>query len=101
MLFQEQNRANNNWKFVETWLDPTASPPYILLLFGCPDGYHVVDPAEAYRIIFSGKSYEEARLWLLEDEYEQVRVRFFQESDEYVMPSHIAESDEKETLFAA
>jgi hypothetical protein len=34
--------------------------------------YCIFDPAENYKIVFASSSYEEARLWLLEDEYERV-----------------------------
>jgi hypothetical protein len=35
----------------------------------------VYDPAEQYKVIFASPDYEEAKLWLLEDEYELVRGR--------------------------
>jgi hypothetical protein len=67
----------SNWDFLEVWVDPTASPPYVLLLLGERSGKcHIVDPAEDYRIVFSSASYEEAKLWLLEDEYERIEGRF-------------------------
>ena len=70
----------NDWNFLEVWLDPTALPPYVLILLGeCSGFYHIVDPAEDYKIIFSSSSYDEAKLWLLEDEYERVNGRFFGE----------------------
>jgi hypothetical protein len=61
---------------MEVWVDPMLSPPYILLLLGDPSGrYHVYDPAQSYKIIFSSKTYDEAQNWLLEDEYEPVEGR--------------------------
>jgi hypothetical protein len=39
----------------------------------------IIDPAESYKIIFSSISYEEAKLWLLEDEYERVDGRLLME----------------------
>ncbi len=81
MSFPEQNQVSD-WKFLEIWVDPTASPPYVLMLFsGGSGGYHIIDPAEAYTVIFSNQSYEETRLWLLEDEYERVEGRLFAEFD--------------------
>jgi hypothetical protein len=35
----------------------------------------VYDPAEGYKVIFTCSSYEEAQLWLLEDEYEPIEGR--------------------------
>lgn len=37
--------------------------------------WYVYDPAEQYKVIFASPDYEEAKLWLLEDEYEPVRGR--------------------------
>lgn len=63
----------NHWQFTEIWIDPTSIPPYVLMLLGDDRGnYCIFDPAENYKIVFASSSYEEARLWLLEDEYERV-----------------------------
>jgi hypothetical protein len=35
----------------------------------------VYDPNQNYELAFSSDSYEEAKLWLLEDEYERVEGR--------------------------
>lgn len=63
----------DNWKFTELWIDPTAAPPYVLILL-CDDlgKCNIYDPAQNYQIIFTGNSHQEAKLWLLEDEYERV-----------------------------
>lgn len=59
------------WNFIEVWIEPLASPPYLLLLLGdSSGGCHVCDPAENYRIVFSAPTYDEAENWLLEDEFE-------------------------------
>lgn len=79
MSFHAQDQVNS-WDFLEVWVDPTASPPYILLLLKeGSEQYNIVDPAEHYKTIFSSTSYEETKLWLLEDEYEQVKGRFVDE----------------------
>lgn len=66
----------NHWKFTEIWVDPTSIPPYILMLLGDETGnYCIFDPSENYKIVFASSSYEEAKLWLLEDEYERVEGR--------------------------
>jgi len=35
----------------------------------------VLDPCEANRVVFRATEYEDAKLWLLEDEYEMVQGR--------------------------
>lgn len=68
--------VKSEWNFVEVWIDPMLSPPYILLLLGDPAGScRVHDPAENYKVVFSSATYDEAQTWLLEDEYEPVEGR--------------------------
>lgn len=68
--------AKSEWDFVEAWIDPMLSPPYILVLLGDSAGNcRVYDPAENYKVVFSSATYEEAQIWLLEDEYESVEGR--------------------------
>lgn len=68
--------AKHEWNFVEVWIDPMLSPPYILLLLGDSNGNcRVHDPAESYRIVFTSATYDEAQTWLLEDEYEPIEGR--------------------------
>ncbi|KZL47632.1 hypothetical protein A2T98_22160 [Nodularia spumigena CENA596] len=75
MLSHAQNLVDN-WEFSELWIDPTASPPYVLILLGDSSGNSCVyDPNQNYELAFSSDSYEEAKLWLLEDEYERVEGR--------------------------
>jgi hypothetical protein len=63
----------DNWSFTELWIDPTASPPYVLILLTDAAGNCAVyDPSQSYQVIFSSSNYQEAKLWLLEDEYERV-----------------------------
>jgi hypothetical protein len=39
--------AKNNWNFLEVWVDPMQSPPYLLMLLGDESGYcQILDPAE-------------------------------------------------------
>jgi hypothetical protein len=66
----------DNWAVTELWVDPTASPPYVLILLSDAQGMCCIyDPTENYQVVFSSDSYEEAKLWLLEDEYERVEGR--------------------------
>lgn len=68
--------VKSEWNFVEVWIDPMLSPPYVLLLLGGPAGNcRVHDPAENYKVVFSSATYNEAQTWLLEDEYEPVEGR--------------------------
>ncbi|WP_448574014.1 hypothetical protein [Trichothermofontia sp.] len=68
--------GKSEWDFVEVWIDPMLSPPYILLLLGDPTGScRVYDPAENYKVVFRSATYDEAQTWLLEDEYELVEGR--------------------------
>jgi hypothetical protein len=63
-----------NWSFLEVWVDTTL--PYVLLLLGDESGHwYIHDPAEQYKVIFASSNYEEAKLWLLEDEYDLVNGR--------------------------
>lgn len=74
--FLEPDLVKDSWNFLEVWVDSMQSPPYILLLLGdkikcC----YVFDPAEHYSLVKAFHSYEEAQLWLLEDEYEPLEGR--------------------------
>jgi hypothetical protein len=71
-----QNQVSN-WKFVETWIDPTSEIPYVLLLIADEAGeYKVYDLKEGYAVVFSSSSYDDAKNFLMEDEYEQVKGRY-------------------------
>lgn len=75
MLSHAQNLADN-WEFTELWIDPMASPPYILILLSDSSGNSsIYDPNQNYQLVFKSNTYEEAKLWLLEDEYERVEGR--------------------------
>lgn len=68
--------VKSNWNFLEVWIDAMQSPPYILLLLGDEAGKcHVLDPAVNYQLVTTCESYEDAKLWLLEDEYEPLEGR--------------------------
>ncbi len=38
MSFPVLDEAKNEWDFLEVWIDPMLSPPYILLLLGDSSG---------------------------------------------------------------
>jgi hypothetical protein len=68
--------AKNKWNFLEVWVDPMQSPPYLLMLLGDESGCcQIFDPAEQYKLIKCFDSYDQAQLWLLEDEYEPLEGR--------------------------
>ena len=72
--------VKDNWIFLEAWVDPLQSPPYLLLLLGDKAGNcYVFDPTENYKLIKKHSSYHEAQLWLLEDEYEPLKGRLSSE----------------------
>ena len=68
--------SSGEWKFIEAWIDATSYTPGILMLVLRDSGeYQVIDPAENYNVIFTSSSYQEAMLWLEEDEYVQIKGR--------------------------
>jgi hypothetical protein len=70
------NAVSDDWQFVEVWINPMQSQPYLLMLMGDRMGIcHICDPVENYRVVQTSKNYEEAQLWLLEDEFEPIRGR--------------------------
>ena len=71
------------WRSLEVWVDPTVSPPYLLLVLDDESGtWRVVDPKEGYRTLYVNQSYDDVKLWLLEDEYERVEGRLDREMSE-------------------
>lgn len=76
--FLEPDLVKDDWNFLEVWLDPMQFPPYVLLLLGDKGTCcYVFDPAEHYRLVKTFQTYEEAQLWLLEDEYEPIEGRLY------------------------
>ncbi len=76
-----QELPADNWHSLEVWVDPTTTPPYILLLLEDTTGqWRIFDPTKEFTLLFSHPSYEEAKFWLLEDEYECVRGRLLNEA---------------------
>ena len=68
--------AKSNWNFLEVWVDPMQSPPYLLLLLGNEFGHcNILDPSDQYKLVKSYDTYDQAQLWLLEDEYEPLEGR--------------------------
>ena len=66
----------NNWDFLEAWIDPMQSLPYLLMLMGDLKGIcRVCNSVENYKVVLTSQSYEEAQLWLLEDEFEPINGR--------------------------
>ena len=70
--------AKDNWSFLEVWVDPMQSPPYLLMLTGDTKGiFQIFDPVENYKVVLTSHSYEEAKLWLLEDEFEPIKGKLY------------------------
>lgn len=60
------------YDWYEVWTDEATDIPYVLLLLhdpGRPDCMVIVDPKEGDKVVFTASTYEEAKLWLLEDEF--------------------------------
>ena len=74
--FPALDLARSNWNFLEVWVDSMQSPPYLLMVLGDDSGgCQILDPAEKYKLIKRYDSYDQAQLWLLEDEYEPLEGR--------------------------
>jgi hypothetical protein len=61
----------------EAWSDESFDVPYILIMGQLKNGGEIMifDPKEDNKIVFRSNSYDEAKLWLLEDEYTMVDGR--------------------------
>lgn len=60
----------DNW--YEVWADEGLPHPYLLLVLPLAGGGATVfDPKEG-KVVYQATSYDEARLWLLEDDYTRV-----------------------------
>jgi hypothetical protein len=76
MLSPALDLVKDEWNFLEVWIDPMQSPPYLLMLMGDRKGMcRVCDPVENYKVVLTSPSYEEAQLWLLEDGFEPINGR--------------------------
>jgi hypothetical protein len=62
-------------RWYEVWLDDSLDPPYLLLVEGRGDHVRILDPKEQNRVVYTASNYQDAKVWLLEDEYVQVRGR--------------------------
>jgi hypothetical protein len=76
----KESEQETEWEFAEIWADTLISPPYILMLIKKKSGFFCIhNPAQNYKVIFSSENYEDAKMWLLEDEYERLNSRILQE----------------------
>lgn len=62
-------------KWYEVWADEGLPHPYLLLVLPGADGGAVVFDPKQNEVVHQAPSYDEARLWLLEDEYTRVDGR--------------------------
>lgn len=63
----------------EIWVDDSGDAPYPLLVRQRAEAIEVFDFKER-KVVRVGPSYEEIRLWLLEDEFERVEGRMQEDS---------------------
>jgi hypothetical protein len=62
--------AKSSWNFLEVWVDPMQSPPYLLLLLGDESGRcNILDPADRYKTIKNYDRYEPLEGRLSEAEF--------------------------------
>lgn len=74
-------QQETEWEFAEIWVDTLISPPYLLMLVKEKSGrFCIYNPAQNYKVIFASQTYEDAKMWLLEDEYERLNSRVLQEN---------------------
>lgn len=64
---------SDNW--YEVWADEGLPLPYVLLVLPVADGRTMVFDPKEDKMVHQAASYDEARLWLLEDEYTRVNGR--------------------------
>ena len=63
MLSPALDPVKDEWDFLEVWIDPMQSPPYLLMLMGDLMGVcRVCDPVENYKVVLTRQRYEEAQL---------------------------------------
>jgi hypothetical protein len=67
--------AESYGDWYEVWADEGVPIPYLLLLRPAESTIEILDPAAGHERIFESPSYEDARMWLLEDEYVLVARR--------------------------
>jgi hypothetical protein len=58
---------NSDW--YEIWADEGHPIPYVLMLRPTSGGFEILDPASANKRVFQSPNYDDAKMWLLEDEF--------------------------------
>lgn len=56
-----------NW--YEIWADEGLPVPYVLLLRPTGRAFEILDPSQGNKKALEAPTYDDARMWLLEDEY--------------------------------
>lgn len=78
--FYLMEHPSENWDFTELWIDATAFPLKVLILVSQPEEISCIyDPSRNYQILFLSFTYEEAKLWLQNNQYKPVEQRFKKE----------------------
>ena len=70
------DRKTHNW--YEVWADETLDPPYVLVVRPdkpSKDRVLILDPQNGKKVIHSAPTYEDGKMWLLEDEYTRIDGR--------------------------
>ncbi len=76
--FADGGFAVSDW--YEVWADETHAVPYLLIVRPAEGGVEVLDPVEGNGRVHFVVNYEDAKMWLLEDEF--VRVGRKERDDE-------------------
>lgn len=64
---------NQDW--YEVWVDDSLTPPYVLIVLPKDEVTTVVFDPKVNKIAHESVGYENAKMWLLEDEYRRVEGR--------------------------
>ena len=70
---------NHSW--YEVWVDEGLTPPYVLLVVSKVEGTIIVFDPKTSKVAYEAGSYEDVKLWLLEDEFRRVDGRMQLDGD--------------------
>src|SRR5256885_1144499 len=70
-----EDRTITMSSWYEVWVDEGLEVPYVLIVQPVGDEIRVTDPKANGKVAYSAKTYEQVKMWLLEDEYVRVTGR--------------------------